>query len=70
MKDFRSTGRNEYHSHERSYTMGDVQQRYNRRSDLSTGSGSGSHEEIVLDEPVHGGVERTLEYRVTKGEMI
>ncbi|KAJ5809087.1 uncharacterized protein N7503_001305 [Penicillium pulvis] len=68
VKDFRLMGRNEYHSHGRSYTMGDFDQRYDRRSDVSNGSGPNG--EIVLGEQVHEGAEKTLAYRVTKGEMI
>lgn len=65
MKDFRSTSRNEYLSHGRTYTIGHLHQRYNRWSDVSTGSGS--HREVVLDEPAYGEIERTLEWCVTKG---
>lgn len=47
--------------------MGDFDQRYNRRSDVSKGSGSDG--KILLGDPVHEGVEKTLAYRVTKGGM-
>lgn len=48
--------------------MGDFEQRYNRRSDVSKDSGSNG--KIVLGEPVQERVEKTLAYRVTKGGMI